>query len=97
MSLDSAIFFISCPFILPPPLGVPKLTLRFISIEKLFVIFPKVSFEALFVASLIDKLIRQSVDIAVITNNIIIDFRLFLVTYANAFFIIIVPPNYLFS
>ena len=36
-------------------------------------------------------------DIAVITNNIIIDFRLFLVTYANAFFIIIVPPNYLFS
>ena len=83
----------SFPFIFPPPLGVPRLTLLFISIEKLFVIFLKVSSEALLVASLIAKLIRLSVDIAIITNNIIIDFKLFLVTYAKAFFIINIPPN----
>lgn len=29
MSLDSAILFISFPFIFPPPLGVPRLTLLF--------------------------------------------------------------------
>ena len=40
------------------PLGVPEFTCLFISIEKLFVILANVSFEALSVASLIDKLIR---------------------------------------
>ena len=84
---------ISCPFTLPPPLGVPGFTCRFISIEKLFVTLPKASSEALLVASLIDKLIRLSVDMDKITNSIITDFKLFLVTYATAFFIITTPPR----
>jgi len=46
----------------------------------LFVILSNVSFEALSVASLIDKLIRLKVDIDKITNIIINDFKLFLVT-----------------
>lgn len=71
---------------------MPGFTCLFIYIEKLFVILPKVSSEALFVASLIDKLIRLRVDIDKITNNIMTDFKLFLVTYAKAFFIIITPP-----
>ena len=60
--------------------------------EKLFVMLPKVSSEALFVASLIDKLIRLRLDMANITRKIISDFNLFLVTYANAFLIIVPPP-----
>ena len=50
------------------------------SIEKLFVILANVSFEALSVASLRDKLIKLKIDIDKITNIIINDFKLFLVT-----------------
>ena len=94
MSSDSDIFLISYPLTLPPPLGVPMLTCLFISMEKLFVIFPKVSLDALSVASFMDKLIRLSVDMAKITNRIINDFKLFLVTYAKAFLINAIPPNF---
>ena len=92
MFFVSDIFLISWPFTLPPPLGVPGFTCLFISMEKLFVILPKVSSEALFVASLIDKLIRLRLDMANITRKIISDFNLFLVTYAKAFLSIVPPP-----
>ena len=43
--------------------SVPGFTCLFISIEKLFVILANVSFEALSVASLRDKLIKLKIDI----------------------------------
>ena len=80
MSGESVIFLMSCPLTFPPPLGVPGLTCLLISIEKLFVIFPKVFSDALSVASFIDKLIKLNDDINIITIKIMIDLRLFLVT-----------------
>jgi len=51
--------------------------------------FGLVLVEALSVASLIDKLIKLNADIVKITSKITSDFKLFLVTYAKAFFNII--------
>ena len=76
----------SFPFTFPAPLAVPGLTLLFICIEKLFVIFLNVSFDALLVAFFIDILTKLSVAIINIIAKIIIDLSFFLVIYDNAFF-----------
>ena len=77
----------SCPLTFPPPLGVPGFVDLLISMLKLFVIFLKVSFEALSVASLIDNPIIDSVDIDRITRKMTMVLSGFLHTYVKAFLI----------
>ena len=79
------IFSISSPIKLPAPLAVPGLVFLLISIEKLLVIFWKVSLDKASVDFFIEIVLKINDDIVTKIKKITNDLKLFLVIYNQAF------------